>query len=102
MTDTADASTGLRIGVPRERAQGERRVALTPEGVGKLATSGVRVIVETNAGASAAFPDAAYREAGGTVVPDVATLYEEANVVMKIGVPSPEEMDLLKAGMVLI
>ncbi|MDP9183539.1 MAG: NAD(P)(+) transhydrogenase (Re/Si-specific) subunit alpha, partial [Actinomycetota bacterium] len=58
----------LVVGVVRERGAGERRVALTPDGVGRLAPLGLRVVVEEGAGARALFPDEAYVEAGATIV----------------------------------
>ena len=54
----------MRIGVPRETAAGERRVALVPELVAKLRESGIDVVVEPSAGEAASFTDDAYREAG--------------------------------------
>src|SRR5436190_1950307 len=54
----------MRIGVPRETAAGERRVALVPEVVGKLVAGGFEVILERGAGEAASFPDASYEEAG--------------------------------------
>jgi len=56
----------MRVGVPRETTAGERRVALVPETIGRLA-EGVEVVVEPGAGAAAAFTDDAYREAGATL-----------------------------------
>ena len=57
----------MRVGIVRETASGERRVALVPETVGKLAAAGVEVVVEAAAGAAASFPDAAYVDAGATI-----------------------------------
>ncbi len=57
----------MRVGVLRETAQGERRVALVPETVGKLAAGGFDIVVEAGAGAAASFPDAAYTDAGATI-----------------------------------
>ena len=57
----------MRVGVVRETAPGERRVALVPETVGKLSASGFDVVVEPGAGAAASFPDEAYAEAGATL-----------------------------------
>jgi NAD(P) transhydrogenase subunit alpha len=57
----------MRVGVVRESAQGERRVALVPETVGKLAAAGFDVVVEPGAGEASSFPDDAYREAGATI-----------------------------------
>src|SRR3954449_616795 len=57
----------MRVGVARETAPGERRVALVPETVGKLTAAGFEVTVERGAGEAASFPDAAYVQAGGTI-----------------------------------
>ena len=72
----------MRIGVPRESAEGERRVALVPEVVRKLADGdgGLEVVVERGAGAGALIPDAQYEEAGARIVEDPAGPYD-ADVV---------------------
>ena len=54
----------MRIGVPKETAAGERRVALVPETVGKLTSGGFEVIIERGAGEAASFPDSAFEDAG--------------------------------------
>ncbi|MDQ2910500.1 MAG: Re/Si-specific NAD(P)(+) transhydrogenase subunit alpha [Actinomycetota bacterium] len=89
----------MRVGVPRERAAGERRVALVPELVGRLVAGGFDVIVERGAGEAASFPDAAYEEAGARVVDDV---YGEADAVAKVQKPSEDEVARLREGQVLI
>ncbi len=68
----------LRIGVPKELAEGERRVALVPEVVGKLVggEGGVEVVVERGAGAGALIPDAQYEGAGARMVADPAAVFE--------------------------
>ena len=58
----------MQIGIPRETKDGERRVAVVPDGVQSLVGDGHRVVVETDAGAASGFGDAAYRDAGATVV----------------------------------
>ena len=57
----------MRVGVPKELAAGERRVALVPETVARLASGGFEVVVESGAGAAASFSDEAYAEAGAKV-----------------------------------
>ena len=57
----------MRIGVPRETAPGERRVALVPESAKKLIQAGYEVAIEAGAGDAAGYPDAGYREAGATI-----------------------------------
>jgi NAD(P) transhydrogenase subunit alpha len=89
----------MRVGVPKERAAGERRVALVPELAGRLAASGFEVLVERGAGEAASFPDAAYEEAGARVADDV---YGEVDAVVKVQSPSEEEAARLREGQVLI
>jgi NAD(P) transhydrogenase subunit alpha len=89
----------MRVGVPKERAAGERRVALVPELAGRLVTSGFEVLVERGAGEGASFPDAAYEEAGARVVDDV---YGEADAVAKVQSPSEDEVVRLREGQVLV
>ena len=88
----------MRIGVPRETAAGERRVALVPEIVGKLVPAGFEVLVQRGAGEAASFPDAAYEEAGARLVDDWA----DAEAVVKVQKPSDEEAGRLRDGQVLI
>jgi proton-translocating NAD(P)+ transhydrogenase subunit alpha len=89
----------MRVGVPRERAAGERRVALVPEIVAGLASGGFDVLVERGAGGAASFPDAAYEAAGAQIVDDV---YGESDLVAKVQKPSEDEVARLHRGQVLI
>ena len=73
--------------MPRETAAGERRVALVPELVAKLAGGGFEVLLERGAGESASFPDAAYEEAGAQLVAEWA----ESDAVVKVQKPSEQE-----------
>ncbi|HET9040172.1 MAG TPA: Re/Si-specific NAD(P)(+) transhydrogenase subunit alpha [Gemmatimonadales bacterium] len=77
----------MRIGVPKETAPGERRVALVPESCKKLKQAGYEIAVETGAGVSAGYPDDAYRELGVTLEPDPAALLAGADVALKVGPP---------------
>src|SRR3954454_7538958 len=86
----------MRLGIPKESAPGERRVALVPETVGRLG-DGTQVIVEAGAGEAAGFPDTAYRDAGAEIG-DPWT----ADVVAKVAAPSADETRKLRAGQVLI
>jgi NAD(P) transhydrogenase subunit alpha len=92
----------MKIVIPRERAPGERRVAATPETVGKLRGLGAEVAVERDAGAGAAFPDAAYTEAGAEIAADPAALYAGAHVVLRAAPPSPDELKGLARGTLLV
>jgi len=87
----------MRIGVVRETTPGERRVALVPETVGRLAKSGNEVIVERGAGEASSFPDRMYTEAGGTIGDAW-----DAELVLKVARPSDEELTRLREGAVLI
>jgi NAD(P) transhydrogenase subunit alpha len=88
----------VKIGVPRETAQGERRVALVPEVVAKLVGAGHEVVVERGAGSAASFEDAAYEEAGATL----ADSAWDVAAVVKVRAPTAEESDRLQSGTVLI
>jgi H+-translocating NAD(P) transhydrogenase subunit alpha len=87
----------MRLGVPKETAPGERRVALVPEAVGRLAGAGFEVAVERGAGEAAAFPDEAFAEAGATLVSNAF----DAEAVVKVQKPSASEVDALRDGSVL-
>ncbi|MGX6446732.1 Re/Si-specific NAD(P)(+) transhydrogenase subunit alpha [Patulibacter sp. S7RM1-6] len=88
----------VTLGVPRETAEGERRVALVPDVVKRLAGQGVRVVVEPGAGEQALIPDALFAEAGASVSPDVWS----ADVVVKVAPPTAEEVARLGGDSVLI
>ena len=78
----------MHIGVLRETSPGERRVALVPESCKKLMESGYTIAIEAEAGASAGYPDAAYREVGVRVESDPATLLASADLVLKVSAPA--------------
>jgi NAD(P) transhydrogenase subunit alpha len=93
----------MRIGVPKETAEGERRVALVPEIVRKLAGGerGLEVVVQRGAGAGALIPDDQYEEAGALMIEDAGGVYE-TDVVVKVAPPTSEEIGRLKSDGVLI
>jgi NAD(P) transhydrogenase subunit alpha len=102
----------MRIGVPKETAAGEHRVALVPEVVSKLGAKGLDVLVQSGAGADALLPDAAFAEAGAQIAGtpdqsgaggdlDLAALWS-ADVVVKIAPPDAEEIRRLGSGSILI
>jgi len=92
----------MKIAVPRETAEGETRVALTPQIAGQLVADGLEVLVEAGAGEASSNLDEAYTEAGARIVPDAPTLYGEADLVLRVGRPSDEEVQMLRKGTVLI
>ncbi|HEY8824178.1 MAG TPA: Re/Si-specific NAD(P)(+) transhydrogenase subunit alpha [Candidatus Limnocylindria bacterium] len=87
----------MRIGVVRETTPGERRVALVPETVGRLAKSGNEIVVERGAGEASSFPDRMYTDAGATIGDAW-----DAELVLKVAKPSDEEVARLREGAVLI
>jgi NAD(P) transhydrogenase subunit alpha len=91
----------LRIGVPKEVAPGERRVALVPESVQSLIKLGPEVIVEAGAGMAAGFEDSAYEEAGARLVSSAAEALG-TDLVLKVQMPSTSEIGLLREGASLI
>ncbi len=92
----------ITIGVARERAQGERRVAATPETCRKLVAAGARVQLERGSGDGAYFADAEYAAAGVQLVDDGAAALEGADVVLCVQAPALSQLDALPAGAVLI
>ena len=92
----------LNIGIPKEIFVGERRVATVPEIIEKLIKLGFKVCVESGAGNEANFSDDAYRAVGAEVIADAATLWKSADIVFKVRAPSPDEVELMREGQVLI
>jgi NAD(P) transhydrogenase subunit alpha len=91
----------MKVGVAKETAPGERRVALVPEALGKLQAAGLEIIVEHGAGAGSSIPDTAYESAGATIVTTEA-LYADADVVLRVAKPSAAEVGLLRSGQAVV
>jgi NAD(P) transhydrogenase subunit alpha len=91
----------VRVAVPKETGAGERRVALVPDAVGKLASSGFTFAVERDAGLAAGFTDAEYAAAGADVVPRAEVL-QGAGAVVRVGRPSADEVAELEPATALI
>jgi NAD(P) transhydrogenase subunit alpha len=91
----------MRLGVPKETAAGEHRVALVPEVVGKLAAKGLGVVVQRGAGAAALLPDDAFARAGAELTDDAAAVWR-ADIVVKISPPSAQEIGMLGERSILI
>ena len=98
----------MKIGVPKETRAGERRVAATPESIGRLKKLGFDVLIEHDAGAGASFYDDDYLNAGATVVADTREVWSQADIVLKVQPPDTHpalgvhEADLLREGATLI
>ena len=93
----------MHIGIPVEIRGGETRVAATPETVKKFTAKGVhKVLVQSGAGAGASIPDSAYQEAGAAIVINVAELYAQSEIVLKVRAPEPTELALMRKDAVLL
>ena len=98
----------MRIGVPKEIHEGEKRVATTPEVAGLLKKLGFEITIEAGAGAAAKFPDESYREFGVEIAKDVQTLYRDSDIILKIRPPEShsemaiDEIELFREGQTLI
>lgn len=90
----------MRIVVPRERAPGERRVAMSPTAIKRLASDTMQFVVEAGAGLNASHSDEEYREAGAEVVEDPKALFEGADVVLKVNGPDTREDGLSEADLI--
>ena len=107
VTPQRDPQKKLLVGVPKEIHPGERRVGIVPRAAATLGKLGFDVVVETGAGVAAAFTDAAYLETGARIVPDAATVWREADLILKVRAPQKNEAgrheaDLMKEGARLI
>jgi NAD(P) transhydrogenase subunit alpha len=91
----------VRVAVTQERHADEPRVAATPETVKKLIAAGCAVTVESGAGTKASYPDADYAAAGATVAKTLAATLKDAEVLLKVRAPTPEEIKALKSGAIL-
>jgi NAD(P) transhydrogenase subunit alpha len=90
------------IGVPRETAAGEKRVATVPDIVARLGKLGFRIAVESGAGDAANFSDDAYRAAGAEIVAGAAPLWAASDIVFKVRGPSAAEIGLMREGSTLV
>ena len=91
----------MKVGVAKETAPGERRVALVPEALGRLQQAGLEILVETGAGAGSAIPDSAFTEAGASVVP-TDQVYAQSDVVLRVARPSADEAARLRKGQAVL
>jgi NAD(P) transhydrogenase subunit alpha len=98
----------MKIGIPKEIHQGEKRVATTPEAATQIMKLGFSVSIESGAGLNADISDEAYKEVGVEVIADTRTLWKQSNIIMKVRAPEYnleldiEEIDLLTSGACLI
>src|SRR5437773_2144752 len=91
----------MKIGVPKEIAPNERRVALTPEVAGRLVKGGYEVFIERGAGSAAFFPDAAYTKAG-VGVGDRGLVLGHSDIILQVQAPNPESLTQIPEGSALV
>jgi alanine dehydrogenase len=101
MLEVKNKKNKLYIGIPREVSFQENRIALTPLSVALLVNNGHEVLLESNAGKAANFLDKDYSEQGARVVYDTKSVYD-ADIIIKIAPPTPEEIELMKPNQTLI
>ncbi|HEY1687954.1 MAG TPA: alanine dehydrogenase [Solirubrobacteraceae bacterium] len=87
----------MKVGVPTEVKSDEYRVAITPAGVRELVTHGHEVLIQAGAGLGSALPDERYQAQGARIVPDAQALFDEAELVLKVKEPQPQEVAMLSA-----
>src|SRR5947209_3286403 len=92
----------MTIGVPKETAANERRVALTPDVAGRLVKAGFSVLVKRGAGEAASFGDDAFGAAGATLVATAAEVFGQSDIVLKVQPPSVQEVRLSREGGALV
>jgi NAD(P) transhydrogenase subunit alpha len=91
----------MKVGVAKESAPGERRVALVPEALGRLTAAGLEILVEKGAGAGALIPDEAYTEAGAKVV-STKDLYGQSDVILRVQKPTGSEIKSMRKDQAVI
>lgn len=106
MSDSQQERTRVVLGVPRERATAEKRVALVPDIVKRIVDEGADVVVETGAGAGSSFQDHEYEAAGAEIVQNPSDVYARADVVLKVQGPAVyddiDELSALRPGQRLV
>ena len=89
------------VGIPTEVKDNEYRVAATPEGVRELVHGGHEAVVEAGAGLGSAIGDADFTAAGATILRDADAVFEQADLIVKVKEPQPEEFHRFRAGQLL-
>ena len=92
----------MLIGVPKEIYPGENRVAIIPSGIDALLSAGFQVVIQEGAGIKSHYGDDDYRNMGASIAPSAQSLYDQADIVLKVRQPLDEEVSLLKENCTLI
>jgi alanine dehydrogenase len=91
----------MRVGVPTETKDDEYRVAITPSGVREMTEHGHEMLIQTGAGTGSAIFDAEYEAQGARIVPEAEAVFDEAEMILKVKEPQPEEVGKLRSGQLL-
>ena len=86
----------MKVGVPTEIKTDEYRVSLTPAGVRELVENGHEVLIQSDAGVGSTIPDEEYTAQGARILPDAASVFEEAEMILGVKEPQPEEVEMLR------
>src|SRR5688572_15152761 len=86
----------MRVGVPKEIKNHEYRVGLTPPSVAELVAAGHKVLIETGAGMGIDFEDQDYVDAGGVILPNAASVFDQAEMIVKVKEPQAGEVAMLR------
>ncbi len=92
----------MKVNIPKEKNDFERRVSITPDVAQSLIKAGFEVNVEKDAGLNSYFDNAAYLAAGAKIIDDPKAIYTDADVILKVNAPSPEEISFMKKDSILI
>lgn len=92
----------LEVGIVKEIKPHDKRVMITPEGVGLLVRSGLTVYVENGVGEKAGFPDLKYERAGGIILPTMEKIFEKAQLIVQVQPPHPVQFELLTENHILL
>lgn len=98
LSKTSQTSTRIMFGIPKERSNDEKRVCLTPAGVGVLVANGHLVAIEKDAGLDANFTDQEYSEAGAEICYSTESLFQKSNFIVKVAPPTEAELKFMKPG----
>lgn len=91
----------MKIGVPTEIKADENRVAMTPSGTFEFTKAGHDVYIQKDAGLTSGFPDEAYTKRGAKILPDIESVYQTADMILKVKEPLEREYDLIRKGQIL-
>ena len=92
----------MKIGIPKETSEGERRVSIVPKTAAQLIKDGYDVLIEASAGEASYFSDTDYKQAGATIVNDPQLLYSGVDVILKISPPQRHEIEMMNSGLIYI